>query len=160
MKYHDGYEPPDDVDGFIYVFKCGPHYKIGFSKDPAKRRKQLATGSPLRVELVHRFWTPFCRQIERRLHRKFKEKRGSGEWFTLSEADVAHIKTIDKWGLSDGDRARQAQEAREHAEQRQRNMQEREEMMKAPSRIDAVLLSIERQFHASGRNQGSVRRGA
>jgi len=143
MKYYEGYEGPDDVEGYVYVFKCGVHYKIGFSKHPLKRRTQLSTGAPLPVEYVHMFWTPFCRQIEGRLHGRFREKRGCGEWFTLTDADVAYIKSIDQWGMSADDRARKAEREAEYAE---RQKQDKLPPPGSPEALEKALQHIEKVF--------------
>lgn len=141
MKYYDGYsDEDDDVVGYVYLFKCGNYYKIGFSKHPLKRRKQLSTGSPLPVEYVHMFWTPFCRQLESRLHCKFSERRASGEWFELSDADVAYIKSMDQWGISAEDRARQEFEAAE------RRKQDGLPPEGSPEALEMALANIEARF--------------
>lgn len=84
--------------GYVYLLKCGNHYKIGQSKKPRTRLKQLRTGSPHPIEVVHTLRTPHFRQVEQMLHRRFASKRGEGEWFLLSEEDVGHIKSLDDIG--------------------------------------------------------------
>lgn len=59
-------------------------FKIGFSKDPMKRVKQLQTGHPHKIGLEG--WFNFktekeAREFEKALHEHFKEKRMGGEWF-------------------------------------------------------------------------------
>lgn len=62
--------------------------KIGFSKDPASRRGQLLGANPL---LVNRGVFPGTVKDENALHRIFKKKRVSREWFRLNEEDIAFI---------------------------------------------------------------------
>lgn len=84
--------------GYVYLLKCGDHYKIGQSKKPRKRLKQLRTGSPLPIRVIHTLRTSYYREIERDLHRRFADKRAEGEWFLLADDDVAHIKSLDRRG--------------------------------------------------------------
>lgn len=84
--------------GYVYLLKCGDHFKIGFSKTPRKRLRQLRTGSPLPITVEHQLKTPHFRAVEQQLHIHFRNKRGNGEWFTLSEDDVSYIKSLDQYG--------------------------------------------------------------
>ena len=70
-----------------YVMKAGKLHKIGRSKSPSFRLKNLKTANP-NIELLL-----VCDEeevSEKALHTMFKSKRlGSGEWFELSEADIS-----------------------------------------------------------------------
>jgi len=73
------------LDGsYVYLFRSegSNRYKIGVSKDPAKRLRQLQTGSPDALELVEMrdvFGNPM--KAERALHEHFATYRVNGEWF-------------------------------------------------------------------------------
>lgn len=84
--------------GYVYLLQCGAQYKIGFSNKPRKRLKQLRTGSPYPVFLIHSIKTEFYQMVEKQLHHKFREKRGEGEWFRLTDEDVAYIRSLNKLG--------------------------------------------------------------
>ena len=86
--------------GYLYLLQCGEHYKIGFSQTPRKRLRQLRTGSPHPIIVVHELRTAFYRQIEKKLHYKFADKRGRGEWFKLEPEDVQHIKSLNSSGFT------------------------------------------------------------
>ena len=60
-------------------------YKIGRSKNPIARAYQL------KAELVH----VIDADIEKYLHEQYHHKRVEGEYFLLSEQDVADIKDIN-----------------------------------------------------------------
>lgn len=63
--------------------------KIGKSKNPISRHRDLKTGIPM-SKLI---W--YSDNItEKELHHKFKEKRINGEWFNLSEID--HLEIISE----------------------------------------------------------------
>lgn len=82
--------------GFVYLLKGRGSYKIGCSKDPLKRSEQLAIQLPFPVELVHHFFADDHKAVEAMLHEAYKHKRLNGEWFNLSDEDVAHIKEVAK----------------------------------------------------------------
>lgn len=64
-------------------------YKIGKSKDVFERIKNLSVGNPNIIFVVQ------CnRDVENELHQKFEMKRYKGEWFNLSDKDVADIRRI------------------------------------------------------------------
>ena len=64
----------------VYVMDDGEYYKIGISKNPKERKKQIgATVAPRRLRLVVALPAP--RSVERELHAKFSSIRISGEWF-------------------------------------------------------------------------------
>lgn len=73
---------------FLYVIYCehrdGVHIKIGISKNPQKRLKQLQTGNISTLKLF-RTLTCFSKFqaaiIEKHLHNRFSDKRSNGEWF-------------------------------------------------------------------------------
>ena len=63
--------------------------KIGFSKNPEQRLKQLQTGAchPLRI---YRMIPTGTRALETVLHKQYQEYRRQGEWFelTLDQVDA------------------------------------------------------------------------
>jgi hypothetical protein len=75
--------------GFVYLPKAGPHYKIGKTKDLDARLGQIKLQLPFDVEVVHKIATDDPTGIESYWHRRFMNKRDNGEWFSLSEEDVA-----------------------------------------------------------------------
>jgi hypothetical protein len=67
----------------IYLIKCENEsvYKIGYSKNPQLRIKQLQTGSDKILKLISQFDTKFPCTLETALHRRFSYLRKNGEWF-------------------------------------------------------------------------------
>lgn len=78
--------------GFVYVIAAGGLHKIGFSADPLRRLAQVAREPSARV--VHHIETAAPRRVERRLHDLFDHLRERGEWFRLSEEDVATVRRL------------------------------------------------------------------
>lgn len=84
--------------GYIYLVradlgneyvKCP--YKIGFSKTPTIRNKQLGTHMPFSTSLIHVFRVPDMRTAERELHQKYAKQRLNGEWFHLTQEQIEEI---------------------------------------------------------------------
>lgn len=80
------------VRGSVYLMKSGKHYKIGFSSHVGRRSYEVALQLPEKLEVVHEFETDDPEGIERYWHERFAEKRTHGEWFLLTDADVAAFK--------------------------------------------------------------------
>jgi len=81
---------------YVYLFHVeGTNvYKIGNSKHPEKRLKEVQTGCPFRVMEVARFESKYPTLVETSLHRKFgfnkEDEEGrelQGEFFALSFED-------------------------------------------------------------------------
>lgn len=121
--------------GYVYLLQCGEHFKIGYSLTPHKRVRQLRTGSPHPIRLIHELKTPCFKLIEKQLHHKFRSKRGEGEWFVLTPDDVDHIKSLDSLGNT-------PEQARRIAEEREREHANRSAEQKAEEdRRLAILFS-------------------
>jgi len=78
-------------DEFIYLMLNlrNSLVKIGLSKNPNFREKTLQSEEP-EIGLIT-FWKA-PKQVERELHKQFKDKRQRGEWFKLSFSDLKTIK--------------------------------------------------------------------
>ena len=77
---------------FIYLIKCempeGDMFKIGYSRNPDQRLKELKTANPNPLTVVAKFQTKHNRLIETNFHRLYKHKNIDGEWFYLFTHDV------------------------------------------------------------------------
>ena len=62
--------------------------KIGYSKDPSNRLKQLQVGNPVRLELRTTIGVSNGYQAENNAHQYFSDKRVNGEWFELTEKSI------------------------------------------------------------------------
>lgn len=84
---------------YVYIISDNNGYiKIGISKDPEKRLKQLQTGYPTKLKIL--FTEEFyCKRnhllkIESLIHKKVKDiaTRVNGEWFEISQDKLQEIK--------------------------------------------------------------------
>lgn len=76
---------------FIYVMSAGPsRVKVGVAVDVRRRRKQLQTGCPDKIEVAFKALCPpsAALGIEARCHRSLERYRIAGEWFAV-EPDYA-----------------------------------------------------------------------
>jgi hypothetical protein len=76
---------------FIYLIKSlsDSHYKIGVSKNPNRRLKQLQTGNSSEIKLICEYQTMNAYKIEKVLHRRYTHFNIDGEWFDLSIKEEA-----------------------------------------------------------------------
>lgn len=91
------------AEGFVYVMECSGFYKIGWSGRPTIRHSHIQTANPVTVTLVGVI--EGSRMDEATWHEAFKDKRMHGEWFSLTEEDVARV-LHENWGIDripDGD---------------------------------------------------------
>jgi hypothetical protein len=71
--------------------------KIGYSKHPTKRLRQLQTGNDCKLELIH---TITCvrysgKAVEQRLHSMLFGRKARGEWFVVSPDLLDWLLTFD-----------------------------------------------------------------
>lgn len=78
--------------GVVYLLKAGPHYKIGKTNNMSRRLTELKIQLPFPVQLVHKIHTENMSNVERIWHKQFANKRRNGEWFALTDSDVAQFK--------------------------------------------------------------------
>lgn len=79
----------------VYIMRCGGYYKIGVSKDPERRARELDK-RPYKVELVFvSSATEYAYKVESCIHEWLEEDKVGGEWFRFPhdfvEAIIAEI---------------------------------------------------------------------
>lgn len=60
------------------------YYKIGVSKHPRKRIRQLQTGNSSELKLIETYESNIADKIEKILHQRYSHAHKEGEWFDLS----------------------------------------------------------------------------
>ena len=98
-KYIGKFQPPQsrarNTFGYVYLVKSATGYfKIGSSQSVQNRIRQLQSGNPEPLTLIHQFASANAQQQELELHSVFANKRVRNEWFALTDADVACICAI------------------------------------------------------------------
>lgn len=84
---------------FIYLIQSleSSKYKIGISKNPQKRLKQIQTGSAEEIRLVAQYETENYGHIEKYFHRKYEYLNTIGEWFNLTlENELSFIDECER----------------------------------------------------------------
>jgi len=88
----------------IYFITDGTYTKIGVADDPDKRRSELQTGNPYKLEVV--FTMEGSYELENNLHTAFDNWRMNGEWFNIplyewTEELVEFISTMSPCGAKE-----------------------------------------------------------
>ena len=73
---------------FVYLIEAGEYYKIGISKNPDKRVRQIGANSPFDVKLLFKYQTQYAEYVERCSQLYFINKHVKREWFKLNKSDV------------------------------------------------------------------------
>jgi hypothetical protein len=81
---------------YVYLIRADNGlYKIGLTSNIERRFNTLRAQSPIPLELILYVNGENARELERELHDKFSDKRHHGEWFELSDENLAYIRTQD-----------------------------------------------------------------
>ena len=95
------FEVPDDLpDMYVYAIreKETGRIKIGISRDPESRLKQLQTGNSQQLELIAYRKAENRYKDEARLHRMFSDYHVRGEWFSGEISASDHAPTEHYFG--------------------------------------------------------------
>jgi hypothetical protein len=95
--------PPNPASGYVYIIQSGVYYKIGKTKNVAKRLYNLQASFPQTLQLIHTLKAQEAVASEAALHHYFRDKRTEGEWFLLSESDIAWLQSLQEIFLKDVD---------------------------------------------------------
>lgn len=89
---------------FVYIISNSKGLiKVGISKNPTRRVKQLQTGNGevLKLLFTEEFKCPRKKllQIEDKIHKYLSNmcKKKTGEWFEITDTDLESIKNIITW---------------------------------------------------------------
>lgn len=78
--------------GEIYFIKVGDFYKVGATRDLYGRLHTIQVCNALECTLIHRVKTNDMRLTERLFKSRYGRLSMRGEWFNLSDADIAYIR--------------------------------------------------------------------
>lgn len=99
-----GYEEAEKPEpGYVYLMSGPDHQKIGKSRAPTSRHRNLGLLMPWNIELEHYIQTDYMSNLENYWHYRFHKKRQNGEWFKLSPQDISFFCSFSKLSLSSDD---------------------------------------------------------
>lgn len=78
---------------YVMVAESG-RVKVGISRNPEKRRRELELSSGGQVKLVHSQEHENARDVEREVHTTLRKKRIFGEWFDVCSGEA--IEAIER----------------------------------------------------------------
>lgn len=65
-------------------------YKIGYTRRTTEERiKEFKTGNASNFSIINKFESKWGTKIESQIHRFYKSKKISGEWFDLNSEDIS-----------------------------------------------------------------------
>jgi hypothetical protein len=92
--HHEIRQSGSPTGGYIYLIRSQYGIKIGKSVDVRSRTRLFEVKLPFPITVEHYAWFDDYSYAERDLHRTYHAKRLEGEWFSLSDADIAVIKKL------------------------------------------------------------------
>jgi hypothetical protein len=99
--------PRPPKPGYVYLMLGADGlYKIGVSRDPYRRLKQLSTGAAIPPRLIHVIETDDMYRLESLWHKAYKHLRYRAEWYNLTPAAVDDITSYGRviyYGGNNGD---------------------------------------------------------
>ena len=84
---------------YVYILQdvsCSRFFKIGRTTDLETRLLRFHVTLPIVIHVVHLIPCVSATATETTLHRRFSEQRQRGEWFDLSDEDIAWLKRIKR----------------------------------------------------------------
>ena len=71
---------------YIYLIQSleNGYYKIGVSKHPNKRIKELQTGNSSELKLIESYHSKYPYKVEKSLQYRYSYLKKEGEWFDIS----------------------------------------------------------------------------
>jgi len=76
----------NDYSGYVYLFEAENGFiKIGQTENVEKRFSAISVDSPGKVSIRYFRFVKNRLEVEKKLHRVFRENRKKGEWFMLTE---------------------------------------------------------------------------
>lgn len=87
MRKYNLTVPTNPQDKIIYIYLIqsleNSYYKIGVSKHPNKRLRELQTGNSSKLKLIHSYQSRYAYMIEKTMQRRYSHLKREGEWFDM-----------------------------------------------------------------------------
>jgi hypothetical protein len=90
MPDRRGWSPKRNTPGYVYILQGDNGlYKIGSTNRLDRRIWEVSHYSGVRCELYYSVETANMNELEKKLHKQFKDMRVYGEWFDLNPLELA-----------------------------------------------------------------------
>jgi hypothetical protein len=149
------------MQSVVYLLESAGYHKIGLTINLKNRLKQLSTGIPHAIRVVHTIPTENTVVLENYWHRRFRKQRTKGEWFKLSEEDVRefcdYVSSPEAGGQAGGQADGQSTLTALIAEKDARIDDLRGQLDAATTRENAARLQIEAANRATAEAHAALR---
>jgi hypothetical protein len=84
----------NNKEGYIYLVHCENtnYYKIGISNSQYKNRlSTLQSGCPIKLHMIHVAHSLDYKNIEKKLHSKYRNNAHFGEWFIFEKNEIKNV---------------------------------------------------------------------
>ncbi len=84
----------NNKDGYLYLVHCEDtnYYKIGMSNSNYKNRlSSLQSGCPIKLHMLYAVHSLDYKNIEKKLHSKYKNNAHFGEWFIFKNNEIKDV---------------------------------------------------------------------
>ena len=79
------------MKAYVYCIKSGPYVKIGISRRPYARMRQLQMATPYELEMKYLFYCEYARDFEYDMHNELDHLRFRNEWFYYDRQAVREL---------------------------------------------------------------------
>lgn len=80
-----------DLGGYIYLIQCGDYHKVGITERLGSRIVNYRVSNPYDVNLILFVDREDYKEVEKQIHKRFKDFIHRGEWFVLSKDQVQEV---------------------------------------------------------------------
>lgn len=95
-EYTEEQKDNTKIDGYVYVILAGETelYKIGRTNNLSRRMKAIKEECGKSIALLFSFETNDMIELERRLHKRFRNAWQHGEWFALKQKSIDYVRML------------------------------------------------------------------
>jgi len=84
--------------GYVYIVKSASYYKIGMTSRQSGRMSELRGLFPV-LRVINQFACNDRGRVESYLHKKYKKKQVTREWYKLDKEDIEWLRSLEDHSL-------------------------------------------------------------